>query len=738
MAKGYSKEQGKSFRDLAAKWMGRIEGSSELEKDWRKEATQATVVYMGKPDKAYELEGSPASYNILFSNVETIVPAVINSAPIPDIRRRFADDDKPGRDVAEMLERVISVQVDDGALAVELEAEAQDAFLAGRGLVRMKFNSDDAEQEQLPTDTQLKDETDDEPAEAAFNPNEAGVEPAGQSEYSQSAIASQMGSTALSSQSPMQANNVLVGAAQQLGLAVPQKNERITFEAVPWADFRRGAAARWGDAPWMAFRHRLEPDDEKDLCDADLVRSQEDVETDKELGDDTRDVWEIWIKRDRTVLFIRATDKKIIRRVKDPLKLSKFFPIAEPMQPITVNGRLTPVCPYTIYRKLAEELDTMTKRISVLTKGLKARGLAAGHIGEIEKLASLGDNEIAAVDNLEGFLAAGGNLEQAIAWWPIDKIVTVIKELVAQRELTKQAIYEITGISDIVRGASKASETLGAQQIKTQWGSLRIQKMQRQIERTARELFVMMAECIPQLFSRQTLTAISGIEVTPEMELILANPIAQRYKVDVESDSTIRADVTRRKGEMAEFLAGSGQYFAAVGPLVQQGQLPPDVAIGIYLATARLFKLGKSVEDLLDGMVKQATAQAGPPQIGPDGQPMPQQGAPNPQQLQQQAEQQLAEQESAARNAELEAKKRESDAKVRLTDAQTRNAIADGRVNRSIKRIELAIARAEAIGQGIAIPPHDETPDGLDDIFPMPEPAEQPIAPQPAPGAPLL
>jgi hypothetical protein len=44
-------------------------------------------------------------------------------------------------------------------------------------------------------------------------------------------------------------------------------------------------------------------------------------------------------------------------------------------------------------------------------------------------------------------------------------------------------IYEVTGISDIVRGQGNAQETATAQEIKSQWGSLRIRKLQKQIER---------------------------------------------------------------------------------------------------------------------------------------------------------------------------------------------------------------------------------------------------------------
>jgi hypothetical protein len=194
------------------------------------------------------------------------------------------------------------------------------------------------------------------------------------------------------------------------------------------------------------------------------------------------------------------------------------------------------------------------------------------------------------------------------------------------REATKQAIYEITGISDIVRGASEAQETATAQNIKNQWGSLRIQKMQRMIERHARDLFVIMSEIIQSKFTRRTLEKITSIPILPTPEddpetqqkkqavLQLLNERAGSfYRIDVESDSTVRADLTRQKAEVAEFLQGASAYFQAVAPLVQEGALPPDAAVDIFASTARMFNLGKSVEDTLERMVTEAKAKAQQP-----------------------------------------------------------------------------------------------------------------------------
>jgi F0F1-type ATP synthase membrane subunit b/b' len=80
-----------------------------------------------------------------------------------------------------------------------------------------------------------------------------------------------------------------------------------------------------------------------------------------------------------------------------------------------------------------------------------------------------------------------------------------LKELNDQRNASKQVIYEITGISDIMRSASDPNETFGAQKIKTQWGTQRLQRMQKEIQRYIRDLIRMKAEIIAEKFQIETL-----------------------------------------------------------------------------------------------------------------------------------------------------------------------------------------------------------------------------------------
>lgn len=577
---------GEKLREQGEKWLQRIRKQIELEKPWRDEAMTATAAYAGEAEA-----GKRYAFNILYSNVETIVPAIYNSTPSPDVRRRFGDKDPIAKTVADVLQRGIALQLDNGAMDSEIEAMAQDAFVAGRGIVRLR---------------------------------------------------------------------------------VQQEPTRIEYEVVPWRDYVEGPAKRWRDVPWVAFRQSLQKEDVSGITATGYIEAQSNYgeRLEGEVADDVV-VWEVWCAKTRCVYFIRDRDGLMLSKKEDPLGLKGFFCCPEPTQPISVTGRRMPVNPFSVYRELAEELDVLTKRINKIVSGIKARGgFVAGEAGaDLQELATADDNTLTEIKGVEMATQAGG-LDKLIAWWPIEQAAAVVTQLSAQREQVKQAIYEITGISDIVRGASKAQETASAQQIKSQWGSLRIKKMQRQIEATVRDLFQMSADIIARMFDPGELSQMTGIELTPEHAALMQKPVLMLYRVDVESDSTVRADVSRNQGEMNTFLQGTAQFIQAVGPAVQSGMMPKETVLEIYTSFARSFKLGKQAEDALEALQERVSKEA-----------QAQQG-PTPEQL-------AAEKEKAAK--ELELQKREA----MLPVEEAKVALANERLQFEAERLTTGIGQRE-------------------------------------------
>lgn len=603
---------------LGRVWIDRIRAAEKREDQWMKDAENAETAYLC--DEETDSDGTIPDFNILHSNVETIVPSIYNSTPAPEVRPRHFQKDEVARLVGDIYERCISVQIDDNKLDTEIEAGAQDAFMAGRDVVRVRFDADDGDDGQL-------------------------------------------------------------------------TNERVLYEVVSWRDYREGPAKRWDDVPWVAYRFCLPQEEIERLQDDELKELLGGVFPAGEATGEEKDVegWEIWDKDNRRVLFVLDASNRVLSLRDDPLGLPGFFPQPMPVQPITGTGKRTPVCPYKVYRVLAEELDTQTRRINKITTGLKVRGAFAGDAQITEAMRDAVDNEIVSIPNIEN-LAATGGLDKAIMWWPIDVAVAVLRELHAQRDQTKQAIYEITGISDIIRGQGKASETATAQQIKTEWGSLRIKKMQRLIERQVRDLFVLTAEIISRQFSIPTMQRMAGIDIRAEAERLGVDPqqIMQllqspldHMRVDVESDSTVRADTSKGKQEMSEFLRGTAEFFSAMGPVVAQAPQTAAPLAQMYASFARQFRLGRQAEDALEEFAEIArqTAEAPPP--------------PNPEAEAKQAEMQLKAQELDLKAQESQGRMQAEGQKLGFEAQKAQAELQEAQVDREIKGVELRIKLAE-------------------------------------------
>lgn len=628
--------------NLVKMWLSAIDAASIEEKDWRNEADKSVRIY-----RAEESDTSQSYFNILHSNIETTLPAVYNSTPIPDIRRRFNDPGFETKQVADILERSISYSLDAYDFDATMRSTLFDAYVTGRGVSRVRY---------VPylsgMDTDEPGGEQEAPAVEAMEHQEGG-EP--------------------------------VEAGERLDY------EEVVCEYVPWAYFRRGPGRVWEDVKWIAFEHFMSREQLVALdarkgklisLDAVVAGHGETQGVDAYQGREAPPeseifqrarVWEVWDKTDKRVLFIAPGYKDSPLSVQDdPLQLQGFFPIPRPVQPLLTPGNLIPMCPYRAYRRLAEELNDITRRIQRLIKQLRVRGIYAAPTQSVEGILNADDGELVPAPGLEAFIDGGG-LEKAIAWWPLDPTVKALAQLYQQREQVKQTIYEVTGLSDILRGNTQASETATAQQIKSQWGSLRIQRMQADVARFARDLFRLKAEIIATRFSTQQLQLMTGIEITPQVEQILRSDLLRAYKIDIESDSTIRADLTRDKQEVSEFIQGTAAYVSAIGPAVAGGIVPKELAVEIYASFARLQRLGKSAEDAIDRAAEAARKEAEQP-------PQPQ---PNPEQMKAEAEIQQGQ-----AKLQLEASKAEQDAQLKAADQQRAAAESERQFQLDMMKME--------------------------------------------------
>ena len=420
----------------------------------------------------------------------------------------------------------------------------------------------------------------------------------------------------------------------------PGSYERMECELVHWDDFRVWPARSWSETPAVAFRHRFTREQLVEQFgevgnQIPLTEDVRDEDEDNERNDEDKTgdtykrglVWEIWHKPTRSVVFIAPslkTDVPILD-VPDPLGLPDFFPVPKPLYSIPDTASLVPLPEYLEYEDQATEIDVLTRRINATAKSVKYRGWYNGNNPEVADLLTKGDNTMVSVQSADPLADAS----KMVAVLPIDGPIRALQQLYQSREEAKQAVYEITGLSDILRGSTEKDETATAQDIKSRWGALRIQNRRRDIERMVVEILRMKAEIMAALFSPETLSAISGVQVTPEMLMFLRNDGLRNYRIDVETDSMVAPDRAEDQEAVAGVMKAVGETFAAMGM-----PMPPEVGKPLMLMAVRTFpSAGRELEDALNQWQPMPVApMGGPPmgQVGGDGMPAPQQSATQP------------------------------------------------------------------------------------------------------------
>lgn len=449
-------------------WLDRIDRAIKREKSWRDRGKK--VVQRFRDERSRRESGVTSRINILWSNTEVLKAALYSRTAIPDVRRRFPDangGDPLARTAAEVIERALSYCNDAYDVDAPVEAALADALLPGRGVVWVVYEPE------------------------------------------------------------------IVGDDENASIG----EQTLREEYVYWEDYVEGYARQPDQVPWKARRHtpslaafkkrfpdaKEEPDADFALIDA-SGSSEEAAEEDKFV-----ELWEVWDKSTKERIYVARGFLDEVQRDEDPLHLSGFFPTVRPLYSVTTTDRLIPEPEYCLYQDQAEELDRVAERIRSLTEQLKWKGIYDGSIdGEniLATLAGAADGDFIPYPNWNQLKEKGG-IEAAVGFWPIDRIVAALQQLYPRAQQLIQEIYQITGISDIIRGATDPNETLGAQKLKSQFGSMRMQKRQRDVQRFIRDLFRIKAEIIAEHFTQETLAAITSIDMpTAEEQMELKAKVA--------------------------------------------------------------------------------------------------------------------------------------------------------------------------------------------------------------------
>jgi hypothetical protein len=368
-------------------------------------------------------------------------------------------------------------------------------------------------------------------------------------------------------------------------------------------------------------------------------------------------ICELWDKETQKVYWFCKGMPQMIDVRDDPLGLEGFFPCPKPLYATTTSDTLVPVPDFVLYQDQAMELDILSDRIDGLVKALRVRGVYDASQPALQRLLTEGDNNaLIPVDKWMAFSEKGG-LKGSIDLLPLDTLANALLNCYRAREDIKSQIYEITGISDIIRGTSFASETATAQQIKGQYAGLRLRSMQEDVALYASEIIKLKSQVMCLHFQPETILAYAAAgqmtpadqQLIPQAIELLRNKPLRNFRVDIAADSLVMLDENQNKQDRMQFLQAFGGFLAQALPVGQASPQMVPMMMELLRFGMQAFKAARPIEGQIDATLQQLQQAA--QQQQPDGE---QQGKQAELQQKGQLEQGRMQMEAALQQAKLQ------------------------------------------------------------------------------------
>lgn len=592
----------KALAGSAADWLDVIKRSEAHFQKWRERSEKIKKIYY---QQNREQDGTKRKYALLWANTEILKPTVYSRPPVPVVTRRFKDKDRVARETSEIWERSLIYTVDRSSFDRIMRKVRDDFLLVGRGVPWVRYEVDTA---------------------------------------------------------PLDQDDIEAQAVEAAAAKEPPKEkivaERAVADYINWADFGHNIARTWPEVTAVWKRVFLTRDElvkrfGKEKGEAVTLDHKPDNAPESAIGDDRNKkatVYEIWCKASKKVYWVAKGSKDYLDEKPPLLEFDDFFPCPEPAY--TTEDELKPIPDYVFYQDQAEQINDIIARNDKLVDSLKLVGFyPAGTDGTaaIETAIKPGtENVLVPVPGWAAFAERGGSNQ--IQWLPIDQVIKVLEGNYVALEKLVQQVYEITGLSDILRGASDPNETAAAQKIKTQWGGVRVRDKQGEIARVARDTLRLLGEIIADKFQSETLQSMTGkklptkIEVQNMVAQMMQQQAAQQaqqpmqpgqpptpppqppdpdklpvtiddvmallhddrtrgFRIDVETDSTISTDEQADKEEWTELLGTLGQFMQGAVALGQQVPQFVPVIGEMLQTTVRKFRAGRQLEDTIETAV---------------------------------------------------------------------------------------------------------------------------------------
>lgn len=564
----------------------------------------------------------PAQLNLFWSIVNTLKPALYAQPPKPLIERRYPSRDMTARIAAQVLERCVTFEIERSNYDSVVSTSIDDYLKVGMGSVWITYEP------VIGTETPRIPVTEVEAPPPAPMPGfppvpgigmegEEGPEMEGQEEQEGPEME---GAPEAPSQYVDEMGNLVdpsLVKEDDEGYYIDGEpvetliDEKTVVNYLHWSDLLYEPARVWSEVKKIARKVHISKKQFIAKFGEEAYRaysySQERADNDleREINRGKICVYEVWDKEENKVTWIAEGHNEVLKESEPYLKFDNFFPCPEPLFATLATG-LTPRPDICFYQDQQDTIHYLCQKTQDIARFIKVLSVGGAENPELNNLLRQPNGTHISLSNFQMYLQQGG-IKSSFEVLSMADHASILRVLHDAIEQEKQQIYDITGIADIVRGVSSASETLGAQQIKSQYASARISARQRKVALFCNDIVRLIAQVIKNHYQTDTIVRMSGVGNDEEaMEFIAAaadllrNDTLSDYRIEIETDSTKFTDVEAAKQSAIDLTNALAQMFNALLPHTQGVPELVPVISELTLYTARQFEAGRHVMGKLE------------------------------------------------------------------------------------------------------------------------------------------
>lgn len=620
-------ERSEEFEDTptgwAKRWQVEFAASKKFLKPFWKQTEKVFQRYLDERKAGASPEDQIGDFtsrlNLFHSNIDTVMSMLYGRIPKVDVDRRYADqDDDIARVASVMLQRILNTDIETAGedYSYVLRSSLADFLIGGLGTARMKYDFKEVKEEVPPQ-----------------------IDP--------------------------QTGEILADGYTDTKI----EDEWADPIYLHWRDVMWSPCRTWKECRWRAYRAYMSREE--------LVARFGDIgkrvplnskgayfdseKTGKQVKEeiwDQAEVWEIWDKQNKLVWWYVDGFDSVLDKKKDLLELEGFWPEPPPMIANLTTNKYLPKADFLIAQDLYNEIDVLETRITLLTEACKCVGVYEKGNDGVQRLLMEGvENQLIPVDNWAAFAEKGG-MKGATDWLPIEQVASVVQILTEKQTEKINLLYQVTGMSDILRGASDPRTSATAESAKAKFASIRMQALQDEFARFASDLMRIKAEIISKHYQPYCILQQSNIQMTPDAQYaeqavqLIKDPKVARWRIVVKPESLAMVDYAQLQNDRVAYITALSQFMQSAAPLMEQSQGVVGPLMELLKWGLAGFKGSNEIEGVLDRAISDFEKQK---QMGGNQKPDPEQIKAQAEMQRTQLEMQKAEMEAQARLQQIQA-----------------------------------------------------------------------------------